>query len=179
MFIKGLGRLGDAYGTCYGEFINRTGATILKGQVVALDLALSATETTSGLPGGEESAFANVVTCTQAFVDDGYPILVATGDILDNKRGQFVIEGVCEVAVLDDDVSTTDTDPGDQITLLVFESAVACQGAVVASHRVLGIATEAGAASTDGTDRQVDASSHRRTVLWNGGRANLGYTRDA
>lgn len=175
---KPITRPGDQFASEYAWCFNRTGAALVAGQVVMLDFARTQTETTNSTPGSESSSMANVTPCTQAGVDAGFPVYVADEAIADNALGRFLIKGIREVAVLDDDVSTTDIDIGDPVAILVSESAVAVQAKAAADHRQLGIALEDAAADSTNTDRAIDASSHLRRILWTGGEPVNGVTID-
>ncbi len=176
MFVKPMARLGDLYENEYGEFFNRTGATLEPGQVAMLDLLGTQTETTNNIPGDSASGFANLTPVTQAGANAGFPIVVADVQIADGAKGRCLVAGIREVAVLDDDVSTTNVDIGDAIGILVSESAVAVQASATDDLRVLGIALEDAAATSADADRLIDASSHRRRCLWTGGIPCVGKT---
>lgn len=180
MFIKGLSRPGDCFAKQTVECFNRTGQTLVKGLVVMMDFALSATETDSTVPGDPGHPTANVVPVTQAGYDNGYPILVCDeATLADNKKGRFVASGLTEIAVLDDDESTTDVDAGDQISMLVSESAYAVQAQAAADHRVIGHAFEAAEASGGSITTPDGADAELKECLFHGGYPNLGYSRDA
>lgn len=161
---------GDIFGRVDASFINRTGATMVRGQVAMMDLLDTQAEVEAGNfeEGNSLSVFAGLTPCTQAAVENGFPVVVALESVGDNQTGRFCCAGKVEVAVLDDDVSTTDIDKGDPISILVSESAVAVQ-AFANGDRFLGIALEDAAADSANTDRLIDASSHLRWCLWCGG----------
>lgn len=168
---------GDWIGFAENQLRNRTGATLSRGQVGMIDFLTTQTEVDNFTPGAENSSYETVTPVTQAGYGLGYPIVVALEDIVDNAYGRFCFYGHVEVAVLDDDVSTTDIDVGDTVGILVSESAVAVQAAVTTT-RAVGHAHENAAADSTNTDRTIDASSHLRFVSWYGGVPMLGLNTD-
>ena len=173
--------VGDFLGRVTGSFINRTGASLLKGQLAAVDLLDTQTEVTAGdfVGGSETSVFANLTPITQAIFEEGTPIVACLDvSVADNSKGLFLVWGVGDIAVSDDDISTTDIDKGDRVSMIIAESAVAAKAFVTGGtgSRVIGIALEDAAASSTNTDRTIDASSHRRTVIFTGGMPVLGST---
>lgn len=170
MITKGLKKHGDFLPREEGVFYNRTGATLLRGQVAMMDILATQAETTSIFPGGTgpgTSSWDNLTPCVQAVLNQGAVLVVALSDILDNASGRCLIQGWIEVAVCDDDISTTDTDRGDGLSILVSESATAVQ-ALANGGRLLGLALQDGAADSTDTDRLVNASSHLRWAFFNG-----------
>lgn len=167
---KAVTRLGDHIPTVTAVCTNRTGATLLKGQFAMMDILKTQAETTSVEVGNAASVFANLTPVTQAGYDAGFPIYCCDEDdgIPDNQKGQFVVEGVVDAAILDDDVSTTDIDIGDHVRILVSESAVAAQAPTALTQRTIGIACEDAAASSSNTDRMINATSHRRRIIFDG-----------
>lgn len=168
---KGLKRLGDFLPEESAPFTNRTGATLALGQLAMVDLLGTEAESTSIERGNSASGFANLTAITQAGYDAGFPIVACMepAGVADNKPGTFLICGVQDISVLDDDVSTTDTDKGDALRVLVSESAISTQALATDTQRSIGIALQDGAATSADTDRLIDASSHRRRVWFFGG----------
>lgn len=172
---------GDFLGRVTTTAYNRTGATLRRGQLAMIDLLDTQSEVTAGdfRDGSETSVFANLTPVTQASAEEGFPIVACLDEqVADNAVGTFLVWGVGDIAVLDDDVSTTDVDKGDRVSILVSESAVAAQAFVTGGtgSRVIGIALQDAAANSSDTDRLIDASSHRRTVFFTGGIPVLGST---
>lgn len=163
------------------SFINRTGAVIPKGTPVMVDVAGSATEATSEDPSSSEFNDQGVVTCTQAGINAGFPIVVALDDVADDTFGNFCVAGRVEVATLNDDTTvdnTTDVDVGDPISILVSSSAVAVQGYDDTNNhnRILGIAREEGGVSAaDPASRVYSTAAHFRWVIWWGGLYGSGF----
>lgn len=171
--------IGDVVETRKTQCYNRTGATLLKGQVAMVDKAGTQAETTEPYGvGSVNGPWANLTPCTQAGVDNGYEVYVCLDDsVADNAAGNFGICGVFEVAVLDDDVSATDVDRGDALQILVSESATAVSewlSKATTGARHVGVAHEDAAADSTVTARTVDATSHLRWCHWWGGVAGLG-----
>lgn len=165
---KGLRQLGDFLSREKAPFFNRTGATLLRGQIAMVDILATQAESTSIVPGASGSCWGNLTPCTQIGYDSGYPVVVCLADVDDNKKGLFLIQGHIEAGVLDADVSTSDAARGDPLGLLVSESAVYCQK-FANGDRLLGWAMEAAAATSADTDRLIDASAHLRFTYWTGG----------
>lgn len=97
-------------------FINRTGAALAKGDVVAVDLLDEATETEPFIsfdPSTDADTihpFASVVPVTTAHLK-GFVFAVALESIADNAVGRFGIQGVFQVSV----AGSSAVDKGDQI----------------------------------------------------------------
>lgn len=172
--------LGDWLGKAVTTFYNRTGATVLRGQVVMCDILQTQGETTTfKVEGVETDVLANLTTVTQAACEAGQPLVVCIDDsVVDNAVGRFLIFGRVEVGICDDDVSTTDIDRGDPIAMLVSESAVYPQAFATgaAAIRCLGMALEDAAASSSDTDRKIDVNGHLRWCIWMGGIPCFGFT---
>jgi hypothetical protein len=172
MIKSGQLNLGDWLANHRAKFRNRTGATLLRGQVAMLDVADSEG---AGFDIEDDSVFSNLVTVTQAGFDLGYPILVCDDvSIVNDAFGDFNVCGPrVPVAVADDDVSTNDVDAGDPLTMLVSELATGVAQYIdtvgSGSSRHVGFSWEDAAADSDDTDRVIDASSHLRFCLWTGG----------
>lgn len=179
MFMKKIGcGVGDWIGAEFISAYNRTGATVPRGGCAMLDILGTQAETTSIVPGDPASVFANLTPVTQTEFENGFPILVACADIADNALGLWFIAGVIEVAVVDDDVSTTDADRGNRASMLVSESAVGLCEYVTGGTgtRNVGIFLEDGAASSATAARTYDASHHLRYVIYMGGIPCFGST---
>lgn len=155
-------------------YVNRTGAATVIGQFYMVDFLGTQSESTSITQGQEGSCQRNLTPCTQAGIDAGFPVVIALQAAADNTEVECLEYGYADAAILDDDVSTTDIDRGDAVAILVSESAVAAQAQAASASRSLGIALEDAAASTDGSATQIDASSHRRRILFWGGIAGQG-----
>ena len=166
--VKNVTKLADYFGRSTGRFVNRTGATLYRGQIAMLDLRKTQAESTNLTPGDSASGLGNLTPCVQTDLNNGIPCVVALEDISDNVEGTCLIYGFAEIMCLDDDVSTTDADFGDGIGVLVAESATAAQ-AYVTGGRYMGTWLDEAAAATDASATQFDASSHRRWGLWMGG----------
>ncbi len=169
-FRKGLTRLGDIFPLDANQFINRTGATLLKGSVAMLDILGTQAETTSIIEGDEASSYANLTPITQLAYDSGFPIVVALEDVDDNQKGNFVLSGITQVLTLSDDQSITDADRGDEIAMVITESVVAVSAAAVTANRRVGIFME-----------NADAllGPNLKTVIWTGGIPAIGISRDS
>lgn len=182
MSFKGLGTaLGDQHARVVRRYTNRTGATILKGQVAMEDWAATQAESTNTTPGSSASIFANLGPLTEAGLAEGFPAVVCLSDsVADNVEGDFLCYGYCEhVAFADDDVSTTDLDKGDRIQYLnsqgdpVTGSTHSVGGGIVQAFvsgsltRTLGVALEDAAASGTGVYTNKKA-------FWWGGKPGAG-----
>lgn len=192
MFGNGamFGINGDNYSPVYIMAYNRTGATVLKGQLAMADILKTQSETSGSAPhtGNPNGAFFNLGPITQACDTEGQPCYVLDDiSCADNALGRWVKCGECEMAICDDDVSTTDVDTGDRVSVLVSQAASPGGGAlttgggnaqawVTGGARTLGLALEDAAADSTTTARTVDASSHLRWVIFWGGVAGLGTT---
>lgn len=189
MFKTSPLQTGDFLAVVENQFWNRTGRTIYKGMIVMLDWAAAQAESTSIQPGGEgASIYGNVTIPTQTEIDAGYPLFVCKSDsIADNELGTFVLEGNCEVAIFDDDVSTTDVDADEALCILVSDNggvggyAAQAWATSAGGARRLGIAFEDAAASEATAARAVlgftDGSgtvSHLRYCYWWGGNPGIG-----
>lgn len=182
--------IGPSYDAVIITAYNRTGGTVLKGQAAMADILNTQTETSGSPPysGTDVGAYNNLGPMTQACDTEGQPCFVCLdGSIADNALGRWVAFGECEVAICDDDVSTTDVDKGDRISVLVSQAASPGGGAlttgganiqawVTGGARTLGIALEDAAADSTVTARMVDASAHLRWCLFIGGVPCMGTT---
>ena len=119
--------LGDWIATRKIQAFNRTGATVQYGEAAMIDILGTQSETTSIVPGNEASVFCNVGPVTQALIEESAIIVVCAdpAGVADNALGNWYLCGVIDVMVSDDDVSTTDIDRGDGITILVSQAASA------------------------------------------------------
>jgi len=179
---KGLQRLGDVFQRVTVEAFNRTGQTLEKGLAAMMDFAGTQTETDSITLGDSGNAYANLTPVTQAGIDAGYPVVICLEDSLaDNQKGVFLLFGHDQVAILDDDESTTDVNQGNGLAFAVGESVYALQAQAVTSHRVFGIAHEAAEASGGGisTPDGSPVDAELKFCLWWGGVPGLGMTKDA
>lgn len=159
------------------RLFNRTGATLKKGQVAMLDILGTQAETTSISPSADEGAGLSHNTTPAATAGlQAFPLLVAAEDIADNAAGEFIIEGRCEVAIVDDDVGSADVNRGDSLTVVngVTYAQIHANGL-----RCVGVALEDGAADSTVTARTVDASSHLRWCYWVGGLVGINNNKDA
>jgi hypothetical protein len=176
MSAKAIKRIGDWLERIDIKAINRTGATLAKGQFAMIDILDTEAETVGTSPGDTDGIWATLTACTQAGVDAGFPVVMALESVADNAKGNFLMRGYTEdAAFLDDDVSTTDIDKGDALAILVSESAVALQASAATTQRWLGIALEDTAAATDASATQIDASSHRRKAYFDGTPGNVTF----
>lgn len=100
-------------------FVNRTGATLAKGDIVAVDLtgASDEAETYAAFDSATDAdtlhPFSNVVAVATAHLK-GWVFAVAAETVADNAAGEFYLRGVIDVEVADSD--TSDVDAGDRIT---------------------------------------------------------------
>lgn len=177
--LKEIGNLGDWIANRKVTFYNRTGATLKYGHVAMCDIAGTQSET-SDIKVGPTGPFANLTPVAQTLFEDGAPIVVCAdpAGVADNASGMFWICGVVEVAVLDDDVSTTDIDRGNRVSMVVSESAVAVQEYVTGGTgtRAVGLALEDAAASSATAARTIDANCHLRDMIWWGGIPGMNVT---
>ena len=172
---------GDFMGEITTLAYNRTGTTIYKGQVVMADIAQSATECDSTDQGDDGYVLGNVIDQTDAKMLLGHPMYVCLSDsVADNEVGRFMVWGQCKVYMLDDDVSTTDIDIGEPITVLNSEGERAVQAPIQnasSNSRYLGIALQA-AAANGGVDRGkadgTDCDATLKWCLWTGGMPTFG-----
>lgn len=190
MFGNGamFGMNGDNYSPVFITAYNRTGATVLKGQVAMADVLGTQAETSGSAPhtGNPNGAYNNLGPIVQAADTEGQPCYVcADNSIADNALGRWVKCGECEIAVCDDDISTTDVDKGDRISILVSQAAAGgalttgggeVQAWVTGGARTLGLALEDAAADSTTTARTVTASAHLRWCIFWGGVAGMGTT---
>lgn len=101
------------------QFVNRTGATLAKGDIVSVDLTGSDgdVETYTGFDPDTDAdtahPFANVISVATAHLK-GWVFAVAAESIEDNATGRFYLRGVIDVELADSD--TSDVDAGDRIT---------------------------------------------------------------
>lgn len=113
MYVNNLSRIGDWVERSTIQAYNRTGATLNKGDVVAVDILASSTEATKVTPGGEESGFANVIAMATANI--GRILVVCLDDsgqgVGDNELGEFGIHGVFDVEV----APSTTLDAGEKL----------------------------------------------------------------
>ena len=81
------------------EFINRTGATLVEGDIVILDLQRDATETVDAIEGNESSIYVAVVDTNDNALSAAYaPFLCVTSKFVgDNQRGMAKARGRCKV----------------------------------------------------------------------------------
>lgn len=187
---KGLHRLGDVLPRRTATFINRTGATILLGELAMMDLAGTQAEVTTTAPGDAGSHYANLTPITQAGYDAGYPIVVCMepAGVADNAKGEFLLEGVTDISILDDDITTTNVTEGGAVRVLVAEAdssgvtteasttpaaltvgGASAQGLALDTQRSIAIAVEVSATTGADTDRKIDFAAHRRKVWFFGG----------
>lgn len=75
------------------SFTNRTGTALAAGDVVQVDLAASAAESTNFKVGDANSALGNVVAVS-AIGARCYPIAIALEPTADNATGNFLLRGV-------------------------------------------------------------------------------------
>ena len=182
-------QVGDVFAVVKGQFYNRTGRVLYKGMIAMIDWAAAQAESTDIQPGGEgASIYGNVTVPTQTEIDAGYPLVVCESDsVADNALGNFILKGNCEVAIFDDDVSTTDIDADEALCILVSDNsgvggyAAQAWATSAGGARRLGISFEDAAASEATTARAVtgfnDGSgtvSHLRYCYWWGGEPGLG-----
>jgi hypothetical protein len=189
MFGNGaqFGMNGDNFSPVFIMAYNRSGATVQKGQVCMADILNTQSETSGSPPytGNPNGAYFNLGPIVQATDTEGQPCYVAAETIADNALGKWVKCGECEVAICDDDVSTTDVDKGDRISVLVSQAAgggalttggAEIQAWVTGGARTLGIALEDAAADSTTAARTVSATAHLRWCIWTGGIPLFGST---
>lgn len=155
------------------HFFNRTGSAVVRGTLLMCDMTASATETTSTFSEDQDGPFANLIDAAATNIDKSWTVVIAMEDFADNKQGQCLICGVIEAATVDDDVATTDVEIGDMVNFVAEGGDIGLQGWLT-NTRSLGVALEAGAATSADTDRKIDASNHLRWVDFDGrpGNAN-------
>lgn len=166
-----LKRIGQPFGTIDAVVFNRTGATMIKGQVLMLDI-LGTQTATSFVPsaagtgvGQVTSVYANGTPVATAGLQS-FPMGVLLDDTCANgSQGRFRFYGECEVAVVDDDVGAADVVRGSSLTVANGNTYAQLQATTT---RCLGLSFEQGAADSTVIPRLVDASSHRRFAFWNG-----------
>lgn len=187
--FKDAMRQGDVVRNVVIQAINRTAKTLTRGCVVQLDFAVanttagSATEAPSRTvaPTGKIGVMGTAILPATAGLNACiFGIVMNTTDILDDDTTplQLCIFGLCEAAVVDNDVGAGDAVAGDPLTVL---NGLAYLQLQTASTRGLGACLESGAAATD-TDASnigntLDSAgaasltgnvSHRRWVFFNG-----------
>ena len=160
MTTKQMQRIGDIEGESGILAFNRTGATRKKGDIVMLDVAQTATETTSVVVGGEESIYANVVLPATAGLAFFPMYVVGDDEIEDNKKGYLIACGPVDFSVADDDVATTNVDASDGVSVL---NGAHDLEASTTGNRILGIALADAAASGSAGDASLVAG------MWWGG----------
>lgn len=100
-------------------FVNRTGASLAAGDIVAVDLTGSDAdvETITAFDASTDAdtthPFANVIAVTTAHLK-GWVFAVAAETVADDAEGRFYLRGVIDVELADSD--TSDVDAGDRIT---------------------------------------------------------------
>ena len=172
---KPIKRVGDTFTLVQVIAINRGGA-VVKGQVKQFDLDASDAAVTGGFKlASELNVMGNLVPADTVGIASGFPMAVAMRNMDDDAAGLWTLEGPVDVAMADIDVDANSIIAGDGVTV---GNAAAFVDEVTAAERLFGVALEAaGADSTiDDNGRLVDASSHRRRVLWFGGRPGGGWT---
>lgn len=174
--LKNTASLGDIYDARDYTFINRTGATLYRGELAMLDFENTSTAATALTP-GEASVFATLTPVVQAEFDEGFPVVVAAENIANGAKGRCYVCGVIQVAVCDDDASTTDVDVGDAISMLVTDNALSAVAYLTStSFRKIGIALETAAASGGSL---AGGEATLKTCLFWGGIPGAGVSDDA
>jgi len=167
---KSVKRIGDIIETQADQAFAR-GGDVLQGEVRMLDLAASDAAVTGVDPRKETSVWGNVVPITAAGALALFPIVSCRDPdgIKDDQSGYWVCEGIADVAVVDDDVAGV----GSEVRVGLMLTVSAGNGYLskaVSGDRVVAVAVEDAAATSADTDHTVDASSHKRTVLFFGGK---------
>ena len=130
-----------------GQFVNRTGAALSKGDIVALDLAGTdaAVQTFAAFTFGTHldtvHPFANVISVGAAH-DDGWILAVLKDDTLaDDALGEFVLQGLADVEMVGSSAITI----GARIAPTSGQTYASAEGDGLA---ICGIAVEAGPTGT-------------------------------
>jgi hypothetical protein len=108
--------IGDVFGRVTGRCINRTGATLLRGQVAMLDWSAADGDTTTIPPGASTSRFVNTIKPTTAGIEAGVPHVICLNDsVADNVEFDALYYGFEPLLAYNDASATTDIDKGDPI----------------------------------------------------------------
>jgi hypothetical protein len=95
------GPIGIQFGNVEAKLYNRTGGDLVAGDLVALNLYLTGSETTTYGYGLATSGFANVtVSCDGSNTLGGTIYAIATEAVLDDALGNFMFSGTTTVATI-------------------------------------------------------------------------------
>ena len=103
------------------RLINRSGSTMVKGHVLALDISLSDVASTSFQLGSTASGFVNAVKClTAPALADGTAILAMSLETpADDEEGLFLLYGeVPEGVIINDGGADNDCLPSDKLIMV-------------------------------------------------------------
>lgn len=128
----------DPRATVRIKAINRTGSTALAGQVVVLDMVVSATEVVSGASiGSSTHAMSNFVTPSKTVSRSaGIACVVEDASIADNAAGNLVLSGVVSADVV---ATTGSVKPGEP---LIVTSTGVLNRVMSSNHKVFAIALQ-------------------------------------
>ena len=112
-YVNNLARIGDWIEREQVQLYNRTGATLNHGDVVAVDILMSATESTSVAPGGATSGWANAIPMATANIARILACVIDESGkgVADNELGNLFVHGVGDVEM---DGNTT-LDAGEKL----------------------------------------------------------------
>lgn len=147
MPVKQISRIADWMKRDAVRAVNRTGATLYKGDIVALDLTGSdgdvktLAEFIADPSDARTSPLANVIA-VGAGSDDGWIFLVATQTIANDAEGEFILRGLTEVKL----VGSSAIANGGRIAPTSGQVYASAEGDGIA---IIGIALEAGPTGGD------------------------------
>jgi len=115
---------------------NRTGSTMVVGDVVMLDMIQTDAGTTNATLGDAASCWANVLTPTTATIVAGLPLCVALETNANDVVGSYRIEGIVDAKMAGTNALGDD--------LVGVDAALTLDQAVAATEHVYAVALEAG-----------------------------------
>jgi len=115
---------------------NRTGTTMVIGDVVMLDMVQADGATTNATLGSATSCWANVLVPTTAAIVAGLPLCVALEATVNDAVGQYRIEGIVDAKMAGTNVLGDD--------LVGVNAALTFDKTVAATEHVFAVALEAG-----------------------------------
>lgn len=169
MGVKGLTRLGDWVERKTIRATNRSGATIVRGDLLALDLTgddadvdTFATYIADTTPDPKASPLANVIAVGAAH-DDGWPVVVCLSDSLaDNAEGVFIGCGLAQVEIVGGNGTAATVVNGARLTPT---SAQTYASGEVDGQSIIGILLE---------DGPTAATAAKKWVLFDGIKSSFG-----
>lgn len=119
-----------------GRLVNRSGATLLRGQVGMLDWSAADGATTTIPPGASTSRFVNTILPSSGGLEAGVPIVVCLDtSVADDAEYTGLYYGLEPLLAYNDASATTDIDKGDPIGGVASQAFLE---AGIAGERILG-----------------------------------------